>query len=741
MKIHIAHGRLTTRSATANRGRDAAVFSLSSGALGIRGELEEDSFQSGAAILSGFFDREPIVYGENAYGYPQYNEFSVYAPNALGFRLFWEGEEVRPGGGSVTGFEQTLDTGDGTVSHRYTALGPGGARLRVSFQRCVPLDCPGLLVIRCRAQPCGESGGLNIRAYLSPGGGAEQTSSDPRKCSAAQGVDTQFRAEGERLVCVKTLTRSGNTAAAAAQCAGNGRFEGAGRDDRGIYAAYSFQGVAELTKYVVYHRDEQTAVQTLQGCLARPVQEVFSSHAAALRARYDRVGLEAEGGELGTLIRYSILQLIMAAPAASGSIPAKGLTGLGYSGHIFWDTEMYLFPFYLYNFPATAKKLLRFRFDMLDEVRARAAQLSYRGALFPWRTLSGRECSAYFPAGTAEFHINGDIAYAADAYLSATGDTAFLTQCALEMMLETARFYLSLGFFHEDGSFRINGATGPDEYSALVNNNLYTNLMARHNFLCVLKWLDFLGEADRPACGAFWARHRVTSGELDQFRRAAEHIKLCKSGDLLLQDENILNLEELDLSAVPEENFPLLLHYHPLFLYQKRVCKQADAVMAMVLFPDLFTPQERAASFAFYDRITSHDSSLSRGVFSIAALDLGDEGAAAAFLEQSLRLDIDGLHHNAEAGLHFANLGLAWLMIVRGLFGFRLRDGAPSFSPKRTALLNRCAFNLCLGRSRINVRLAEDGLWLRLTEGDPVCVSVDGRQYRLADRQAIRCAV
>ena len=219
MKIHIAHGRLTTRSATADRGRDAAVFSLSSGALGIRGELEEDSFQSGAAILSGFFDREPIVYGENAYGYPQYNEFSVYAPNALGFRLFWEGAEVRPGGSSVTGFEQTLDTGDGTVSHRYTALGPGGARLRVSFQRCVPLDCPGLLVIRCRAQPCGGSGGVNIRAYLSPGGGAEQTSSDPRKCSAAQGVDTQFRAEGERLVCVKTLTRSGNTVAAAAQCA------------------------------------------------------------------------------------------------------------------------------------------------------------------------------------------------------------------------------------------------------------------------------------------------------------------------------------------------------------------------------------------------------------------------------------------------------------------------------------------------------------------------------------------
>ena len=318
-----------------------------------------------------------------------------------------------------------------------------------------------------------------------------------------------------------------------------------------------------------------------------------------------------------------------------------------------------------------------------------------------------------------------------DAYLSATGDNAFLTQGALEMLLETARFYLSLGFFHEDGSFRINGVTGPDEYSALVDNNLYTNLVARHNFLCALKWTRRLRSVDRSACSALLARCRVSGIELEQFQRAAEHMKICRAGDLLLQDEGILGREELDLSAVPRERFPLLLHYHPLFLYQKNVCKQADAVMAMVLFPDLFTQREKEASFAFYKRVTAHDSSLSKGMFSIAALDLGEEGEAAELLEQSLRLDIDDLHGNTEDGLHFANLGLAWLMVVRGVLGFRLRDGVAFFAPRWAGLLGRCAFNLRLGGSGIRVRLAEDGLCFELAQGEALPLCVNGREYWL----------
>lgn len=729
MKIEIAGGRLTARSAGEGGGRDAAVFSLSGGGLGIRGELEENSFHTGTAILSGFFDREEITYGERSYGYPRYNEFSVYAPNALGFSILWEGGEAGPAG--AADFEKTLDTVEGTFSHSYTAQGPGGASLRVAFKRCVPLDCAGLVVIRCRAEPRGGCGRVTVRAYLTAGDGEAAASSDPRKGSAAQGVECVFSAQGETLCCVKTLARTGNTAAAAARCAGSGRFEGVGRDGRGLYAAYSFEGGAELTKYVVYRRDVREAAEALEGYFARPPQEIFRAHAAALRERYGRVGLELGDGRLETLVRYSLLQLIMAAPAGPGSIPAKGLSGLGYSGHVFWDTEMYLFPFYLYHFPETAKNLLLFRYAMLDEARERAAELSYRGALFPWRTVSGRECSAYFPAGTAEFHINGGIAYAVDAYLSATGDGAFLAQGGLEMLLETARFYLSLGFFHEDGSFRINGVTGPDEYSALVDNNLYTNLMARHNFLCALKWTQRLGSMDKPACDALLARCHVGGAELEQFQRAAERMKVCRAGDLLLQDEGILGREELDLSAVPRERFPLLLHYHPLYLYQKNVCKQADAVMAMVLFPDLFTRREKAASFAFYKRITAHDSSLSRGVFAIAALDLGEEGEAAELLEQSLRLDVDDLHGNTEDGLHFANLGLAWLMVARGVLGFRLQDGVASFAPRRAGPLGRCALNLRLGGSGLRVSLAEDGLRIALTQGEGLPLRVNGREYWL----------
>lgn len=265
----------------------------------------------------------------------------------------------------------------------------------------------------------------------------------------------------------------------------------------------------------------------------------------------------------------------------------------------------------------------------------------------------------------------------------------------------------------------------------MVNNNLYTNLIAKYNFLNFLKWLKYLEETDFAEYSAFLCKHHVEADELNSFRRAASCMKLCKKGDLLLQDEDILNREALDLSSIPAENFPLLLHYHPLYIYQKRVCKQADAVLAMMLFPDEFTEKEKAVSYAFYQGITTHDSSLSEGVFSVVGIDLNRPESAQAFLEQSLRLDIDDLHHNTEDGLHFANIGLAWLTVVRGFFGFQFRNGAAHFSPKITEFLGDCSFNLQLGQSRINVRYSRDVLHICLLEGAPLTLWVYGKKYRL----------
>lgn len=732
--IKATGNRLVSHDFNDNIGRDGSVFSLSNGTLGIRGELEETAVHSGTAILAGFYDREKITYGEAAYGYPPYNEFTAYAPNALGFRIFYGDEEVSFSACAISGFEKVLDLETGLFSHRYTAETAAGAHLQVEFTRCVPLTCSDLLVISCKITPCGGTGPLKVCTYLTTGDAAAETSSDPRKCRISQNAKTELHSQGEMLLCTKVLERTGCNVTAAAQCTANGRFTGVGRCDGGIYAVYSFDGAAQLTKYAVYRNRECDAAAALSGYLHCTAQQIFSGHRSLLKERYETVGIDIGNTSLKTLVNYSILHLIMTGPPDDRhSIPAKGLSGNGYSGHVFWDAEMYLFPFYLYNFPDTAKNLLRFRCRSLDKARDRAAELSYKGALFPWRTISGRECSAYFPAGTAAFHINGDIAYAADCCISATGDISFLKECALELMLETARFYLSLGFFHESGDFCINAVTGPDEYSALVNNNLYTNLMARHNFLSVLKWLTYLRQEEHDAYETFLAKHHITAEELLDFQNAAEHMKLCRDGDLLLQDENILKREALDLNSIPKENFPLLLHYHPLYIYQKQVCKQADAVMAMMLFPELFTQRERSVSYAFYERITTHDSSLSKGIFSIVGLDLNEVEAAVQFLDQSLRLDIDDLHCNTEDGLHFANIGLTWQIIVRGVFGFQLRDGLAVFAPKQTDLLGSCSFNLRLSGNRLRACLDGDRFSLCLLEGPSMNICIYETDYVLCE--------
>ena len=714
-------------------GKDASVFSLTNGRLGVRGVLEETGEQAGAILYAGFYDREAICYGERQYGYPAYNEFSAYAPNGLGLRLFYQGEELCASKVHLSQFQKQLRMDRAAFSHHYLAECPDGTTLWVEMERCVPLTQKGLLIITCRVSGCSPDGELMVRSSLTAGEESAVDPNDPRKSSISQNVKDEISSDGQRLLFRKTLEQSGKSVMAVSLCKSNGRFAGIQTMHRGISALYEFKGDVCLTKYVAYDPDPSSALQELERACALPLDELFCQHARELERRWQSVDLAVQDDIMFPLVQYSILQLLLSAPSgARNSIPAKGLSGNGYSGHVFWDTEMYLFPFYLFHFPNVAKQILLFRFYTLPQARRRAQELSYRGALYPWRTISGEECSAFFPAGTAAFHINGDIAYAINEYLLATGDMDFLQEGGLEVLLETARFWLSAGTFSGDGYFHINMVTGPDEYSAMVNDNLYTNCVAKHNFLWSLQWLDQLRVLDPAAYSEFIIRHKISSDELHAFQQAADCMMICRKNDLLLQDANILNREELSISDIPSDHFPLLMHYHPLRLYQTRICKQADAVMAMMLFPDLFTWKEKETSFPFYQRITVHDSSLSKGVFAIVSLDLEQTTELNDFIQSALHLDIDDLHHNTADGLHFANMGLVWMILVRGFLGFRFYiDGLPSFYPKFSQLSFGFRLKLQLQGRTVQVGLSSQCFRIALVKGTSIPLRIFEKKYIL----------
>jgi alpha,alpha-trehalose phosphorylase len=427
-------------------------------------------------------------------------------------------------------------------------------------------------------------------------------------------------------------------------------------------------------------------------------------------------------------IRFSLFQLAQATARVEGfGVPAKGLTGRGYEGHYFWDTEIYVMPFLTYTAPQLAKNLLRHRYAMLDHARRRARQVGQRGALFPWRTISGDEASAYFAAGTAQYHIDADIAYALMQYVRATGDADFLARYGTEILVETARLWADLGYFSPrlGGSFVINGVTGPDEYAALVDNNTYTNLMARENLRLAAGAVEWLAEADPEAHARLVARTCLGEAEPANWRRAADmmYVPYDKDLGLVLQDDGFLDLEPWDFENTPPEDYPLLLHYHPLVIYRHQVIKQADVLLAAFLLGDAFSDEDKRRVLDYYDPLTTGDSSLSECIQSIMAVEVGDDlRAAEEYFVDAAAIDLADVAGNVRDGIHIASAGGTWLALVYGFGGMRDRNGELSFCPRLPERMSRLSFSVRVRRSTLKVDVTATDATYTIVEGESLGV-------------------
>jgi alpha,alpha-trehalose phosphorylase len=451
-----------------------------------------------------------------------------------------------------------------------------------------------------------------------------------------------------------------------------------------------------------------------------------------------RADVDLDGDpEVQQAVRYSLFQVLQAsARAEHRPVPAKGLTGTGYDGHAFWDAETFVLPVLTYTDPDAAADALRWRHTILPAARARASQLLLDGAAFPWRTITGPECSGYWPAGTAGFHINADIADAAIRLVDATGDLEFERQVGIELLVETARLWRSLGFHDQAGDFRIDGVTGPDEYSAIVDNNVYTNLMAQRNLHGAV---DAVGRHPDRA-----AELGVTYEEVAAWRRAADRmfIPFDEARGVHPQAEGFTDHQVWDFANTPRERYPLLLHYPYHDLYRKQVVKQADLVLAMHLRGDAFTPEQKAANFAYYEPLTVRDSSLSACVQAVIAAEVGQLDLAYDYLGEAARMDLDNLANNTGNGLHIASLAGTWIALVAGFGGMRDHGGQLSFAPRLPASIRRLTFTMCWRGRRI--RVAIKGTTVRYTmlgRGKPVELGHHGEPFVLAEQGPVELAI
>ena len=744
---------------TDDLGVTETLFAVGNGYLGMRGNPEEgrESHAHGT-FINGFHETSQIQHAESAYGFAKVGQTMVNLPDTKTIKLYVDDEPLLLAVADLESYDRSLDFRAGALTRDLIWRAPSGKRVRVRSTRMISMtqrhlavmtfevtvldaDAPVAVSSQVLNRQDGEDE-YHVRA-ASMGEGV-----DPRQASpfTSRVLEPQSHWCSERRIALGYRTaRSKMTLALAVdhEIQTENSFEELSHAEedlaKKVYRIDAKQGVPiKITKVVSYHSSRGVPVRelvdrcrrTLDRVRDQGVEQVLAEQREWLERFWRDSDVLVEGQpEIQQAIRWNLFQLAQAsAMVEQQGIPAKGVSGTGYDGHYFWDTEIYVLPFLIYTSPWIARGALRFRYQMLPAARRRARELAQVGALFPWRTINGEEASAYYAAGTAQYHIDADIAYALSKYVAATGDDDFMLREGIDILVETARLWADLGFWlrREALEFHIHGVTGPDEYTTVVNNNLFTNVMARGNLRHAAYWCRRLQERSPDGYDRLVRRLDLDEGEVANWERSAEHIHIPFDRALKVhpQDQHFLEREVWDLEATPPDKHPLLLHYHPLVIYRFQVLKQADVVAALFLQGDTFTREEKRADFEYYDPITTGDSTLSAVVQSIIAAEVGYHDLALHYFHDGLFVDLADLHDNATDGVHVASTGGVWNCLVNGFGGMRDHDGAITFDPRLPDDWPRLVFALRLRGSRVRVELTQDRMSFSLLEGPPVHVSV-----------------
>jgi alpha,alpha-trehalose phosphorylase len=732
-----------------------SLFALSNGHIGLRANLDEgEPFGMPGTYLNSFYELRPLPHAEAAYGYPESGQTIVNVTNGKIMRLLVDDEPLDVRYGQLLAHERELDLRAGVLRRQVDWLSPAGTAVRIRSTRLVSFVQRTAAAIHYEVEPLEGPLRVVVQSELVANEPAPAQSSDPRAAAALESplVSQEFYDHGLRVVLVHSTRASKLGMAAGMDHLIDGppgtdtATESHGDLGRVTVAADLEPGQSlTVVKFLAYAWSSRRSYPALRdevvGALAEARHAgwdgLVNGQRAYLDEFWDRADVEIDGDmELQHALRFALFHTLQAgARAEQRAIPAKGLTGPGYDGHTFWDTERFILPVLTYTAPQAAGEALRWRHSTLDLARERAAQLGLAGAAFPWRTIRGHECSGYWPAGTAAFHINADIADAVVRYQEVTGDETFECDVGLELLVETARLWRSLGHHDQEGRFRIDGVTGPDEYSAIADNNVYTNLLAQRNLRAA---------ADAVARHP---RHAATLGsdleEAAAWRDAARDVVIPWDEALGVhpQSEGFTSHQIWDFEHTPPEHYPLLLHYPYFDLYRKQVVKQADLVLALHICGDAFTEEEKARNFAYYEALTVRDSSLSACTQAVVAAEVGHLDLAFDYFAEAALMDLHDLEQNTRDGLHIASLAGALIAAVAGFGGLRDYGGNLSFAPRLPPRLGRLAFRLMFRDRKLKVEATQTQATYTLLAGTPVELSHHGKPITVSVDGAVTEAI
>ncbi|MGJ6126013.1 glycoside hydrolase family 65 protein [Mycolicibacterium sp. Y3] len=692
-----------------------SIFALSNGHIGLRGNLDEgEPHGLPGTYLNSFYETRALPYAETGFGYPEAGQTIVDITNGKLLRLLVDDEPFDLRYGELIDHERVLDLRAGTLTRVAQWRSPAGKQVKITSTRLVSLTQRSVAAIEYVVEAVDEFSLVTVQSELVANEDQPEMSADPR---VAAGLDHPLEAVShehtEHSGLLVHQTRNSGLMMAAAmdhEVEVPGRVEVTTEARADVARTTVICGLRpgqklRIVKYLAYGwsslRSRPALRDQVAGALAGARysgwQGLLDAQRTYLDEFWDAADVEVWGDpDSQQAVRFGLFHVLQAsARAERRAIGGKGLTGTGYDGHAFWDTEGFVLPVLTYTKPHAAADALRWRAATLDLAKDRAEQLGLSGASFPWRTIRGEECSAYWPAATAAWHINADIAMAYERYRLVTGDDSLERECGLSVLVETARLWISLGHHDRHGVWHLDGVTGPDEYTALASDNVFTNLMAALN-------LRVAADAcRRHPDGA--AAIGVTTEETAAWRDAAAavHIPFDRELGVHSQSEGFTSLAEWDFTE--NTNYPLLLHEHYVRLYPAQVLKQADLVLAMHWQSHAFTAEQKAHNVDYYERRTTRDSSLSACTQAVLCAEVGHLELAHDYAYEAALIDLRDLHHNTRDGLHMASLAGAWIALVAGFGGLRDDEGVLALDPHLPDGIDRLRFRLRWREFRLTV--------------------------------------
>ena len=753
------------------------IFCQANGYMGIRGYQEEPHTPGETcreSYLAGVFaevnEESTKIIGD--FPWPVLQMVSL--PDLFRTRILLDGVEFDPREGSIEEYERSLNLRNALLVRQLTWHAPDGRTTRIKFERFLPATSPHLACLRITVTPLDWQGRIEIQHELDGDPTTYFRCGDKRQPELPH---THFESQkiqavnDNRGLLIATTNRTNNEVAIAtavtpsnASCEAESRpgirpghsDAGAGEQSVGVRTsvrsagstapeaglASEASGTTALSQTftatakqnepvtiarfaaVTHSRDDlgqsspaDAAEQIVDDAVARGFGTIFADHCRVWSGRWQQADVEITGNDLDQkVLRCNIFQLLQMAPFQTDriSIPARAYAFNRYRGLYFWDTEIFIAPFYEWAFPDVARNLMAFRYHTLPGARKNAEHWGGRGAMYPWMTDSETGLDNSIDARVWKiFHQIADIAYAVDEYANITGDDQFMADMGVEILVETARFFVSRFTKDADGSYHLEETIGPDEDHDPGRDNGFTCLLARRNLRLAAEWVGKLRESQPQTAAELCDKLNIKNDEIDRWRHVADHltIPVVPGTDIPLMDEHFLGKKEADVEGWRWREAQDKWTFKPKNHGDYQVIKQADVVLAMYLLRDEFTPEQIAAAYDFYEPKTLHISSLSWNTHAMVAARLGRKDQAYEYYKNSAGLDLDNMQNATADGLHAAALGGCWQAVVLGMAGLHTANGKPACDPQLPPAWAQIRFQITHRGTAYEVTVKQDGEW------------------------------